>query len=109
MKILFLGPEKEPQTTLINFLQNDGNLVIKREEKLYIKDIDKCEYDWLISFGFRYIIDKKILDSFKKRAINLHVSYLPWNRGADPNLWSIYENTPKGVTIHQIDSGVDTG
>jgi methionyl-tRNA formyltransferase len=41
--------------------------------------------------------------------INLHISYLPWNRGADPNLWSFLEKTPSGVSIHQIDEGVDTG
>jgi methionyl-tRNA formyltransferase len=34
---------------------------------------------------------------------------LPWNKGADPNLWSILENTPKGVTIHQLDYGLDSG
>lgn len=41
--------------------------------------------------------------------VNLHISYLPWNRGADPNLWSFLEKTPSGVTIHQINQGVDTG
>ena len=34
---------------------------------------------------------------------------MPYNKGADPNLWSFIENTPKGVTIHRIDEGVDTG
>jgi methionyl-tRNA formyltransferase len=41
--------------------------------------------------------------------INIHTSFLPWNRGADPNLWSFLENTPKGVSIHYVDSGIDTG
>jgi len=41
--------------------------------------------------------------------INLHISLLPWNKGADPNLWSFLEDTPKGVTIHYVDRGVDTG
>ncbi len=43
------------------------------------------------------------------RAINLHVSCLPWNKGADPNFWSFVEDTPKGCTIHYLDEGVDTG
>ena len=34
MKILFLGPEKEPQVALINFLVNDGNSITRRENKL---------------------------------------------------------------------------
>jgi len=39
----------------------------------------------------------------------LHISYLPFNRGAHPNFWSHYEGTPSGVTIHLIDEGIDTG
>jgi len=41
--------------------------------------------------------------------INLHASLLPWNRGASPNIWSFLDETPKGVTIHQVDEGLDTG
>ena len=109
MKILLLGPKKEPQKALIDYLISDGNSIAKYEEKINREYIDKCGYDFLISFGYRYIISKEILDYFKEKAINLHISYLPWNKGADPNLWSILENTPKGVTIHQIDSGLDKG
>ena len=34
---------------------------------------------------------------------------MPWNRGANPNQWSWIENTPKGVTIHFLSSGLDKG
>ena len=107
--ILFLGPKKQPQLDLLDFLSEEGDYVTTHEEKLTKKDIEKCEYDFLISFGYRYIVRKEILDHFKGKAINLHISYFPWNKGADPNLWSILENTPKGVTIHQMDYGLDTG
>jgi methionyl-tRNA formyltransferase len=49
------------------------------------------------------------LARYPERAINLHISYLPWNRGADPNLWSWIDGTLKGVTIHFLDAGIDTG
>ena len=39
----------------------------------------------------------------------MHTSYLPYNRGASPNIWSFIEKTPCGITIHEIDSGIDTG
>ena len=45
----------------------------------------------------------------QKNIINLHPSLLPWNKGYHSNFWSIYENTPKGVSIHLIDDGIDTG
>ena len=37
------------------------------------------------------------------------MSYLPYNRGAHPNFWSFIENSPKGVAIHEINEGIDTG
>ena len=44
-----------------------------------------------------------------KNSINLHLSYLPFNRGKNPNVWSIIESTPCGATIHKIDEKIDTG
>lgn len=61
--------------------------------------------DFVVSYGYRHIF--RPLPPIP--AINLHISLLPWNRGADPNLWSWLEDTPKGVTIHWIDEGIDTG
>jgi methionyl-tRNA formyltransferase len=49
------------------------------------------------------------LDFLDYRAFNLHASFLPFNRGAHPVLWSILENTPFGISIHRIDEGLDTG
>jgi len=69
--------------------------------------INEC--DLAVSFGYRHILKSSVLKSFKRPVVNLHISYLPWNRGADPNLWSFLEKTPSGVSIHQINEGIDTG
>ncbi len=37
------------------------------------------------------------------------MGYLPFNRGAHPNFWSFMEKTPSGVTMHEINSGIDKG
>ena len=34
---------------------------------------------------------------------------MPQGRGIYPNFWSYFEGYKKGVTIHYIDSGIDTG
>jgi methionyl-tRNA formyltransferase len=67
------------------------------------------EADFVISYGYRHIIRKPHISRFGDRLINLHISHLPWNRGADPNLWSFIDGTPKGVSIHIVDEGLDTG
>lgn len=103
MKILFLSPHIHLMEHLLSY----GDEVTQTIEPLTNELLEGV--DWIVSYGYRHIIQKPVLDRFKDRAINLHISYLPWNRGADPNLWSFIDNTPKGVTIHFIDQGVDTG
>ena len=105
-KILWLGPKK-PE--LADWLETQGWLVFDTEGALSPEYPILEEVDWLISYGYRHIIRPDVLALFPNRALNLHISYLPWNRGADPNLWSFLEDSPKGVTIHLIDEGLDTG
>lgn len=62
-----------------------------------------------LSVLFGYILRPPLLNLFPAGVLNLHPSYLPFNRGAAPNVWSIVEGTPAGATLHRIDAGVDTG
>ena len=106
MNILLLGPYRKD---LIDFLSSFGNKVAITEAPLTGDSECLCNIDFIISYGYRHILKKDILDKFLNKAINFHISLLPWNRGADPNLWSFLEDTPKGVTIHYLDYGIDTG
>ena len=63
----------------------------------------------IISYNYKYIISSQIIENIDVDIINLHISLLPWNRGANPNFWSFIDHTPKGITIHKIDKGLDTG
>jgi methionyl-tRNA formyltransferase len=62
-----------------------------------------------ISVYFGYILRPDLLSVLPRGCINLHPALLPYNRGAHPNVWSIVEGTPAGVTLHRVDAGVDTG
>ena len=105
-KVLFLGPQRSPLLTWLNQQNED---VFQTTDKLSLAWLKQQEFELLVSYGYRHILTADVLALFPKRAINLHISYLPWNRGADPNFWSFYDNTPKGVTIHLLDEGIDTG
>lgn len=63
----------------------------------------------VVSFNYVHIIKEDTIELLAGRIVNLHTSYLPWNRGSAPNVWSFIEDTPKGVTIHVLDRGLDTG
>jgi len=67
------------------------------------------QFDLTVSYTYRFILSKEILRSLHNNAVNLHNSFLPWNRGSDPNLWSILEKTPRGVTLHYMEAGLDKG
>lgn len=106
MKILFLGP---PDSPLVDYLRSLDDEIICTTEPIDLTFTETRLIDFIISYRYRFKIKKEIIDSFPGKIINLHISLLPQNRGADPNFWSFFENTPKGATIHYVDEGIDTG
>lgn len=106
MRILFLGPV----SPVMEYLIAEGHDVTQTTLPVDRDEVASQGFGFLISYGYQHILKKDVLDLFNPtERINLHISYLPYNRGADPNLWSWYDKTPKGVSIHIMDEGIDTG
>lgn len=78
-------------------------------DKAFVSDRIERDPDWVICFGHQGLIREPELTVFKDRIVNLHISYLPWGRGTDPNLWAWVNGEPHGVTLHYVDAGIDTG
>jgi methionyl-tRNA formyltransferase len=96
--------------SLANWLLSKEEKILVYSGKIDIEKIKTLNQDMVISYNYKYIIPKKILELLPRyKFINLHISFLPWNRGAYPNVWSFVDDTPKGVSIHEIDEGIDTG
>jgi methionyl-tRNA formyltransferase len=108
MKVLFLTNNKITEP-LVQWLGLYGEKVRVWSEKITMESLKDSLPDFIISYNYRYIIKEDVISAYKDRIINLHISFLPWNRGADPNIWSFLDDTPKGVTIHLLDTGIDTG
>lgn len=77
--------------------------------RLHLRQVQILCPDYIVSFNYAYLINNDVIQYMQGNIINLHISYLPWNRGVSPNIWSFIDNTPIGVTIHQVDAGFDTG
>jgi methionyl-tRNA formyltransferase len=107
MKILFLtnNAVSEP---LVEWLRAREEVIV-HEDKLGVGDIGRFAPELVVSYSYRHILKRPVLDAMPGRFVNLHISLLPFNRGADPNAWSYLDGTPQGVTIHEIDEGLDTG
>lgn len=109
MNILYLGPP----SPLIKYLLSDKDSIslslcnkILREWQYAFR---AQSHDWIVSYGYRYILPQWFLDKFPNRVVNCHIGYLPFGRGASPNLFAWLNQEPHGVTLHYIDAGVDTG
>ena len=74
-----------------------------------IKAVKALQPDLGVSALFGYILCREFLDLMPSGCVNIHPALLPYNRGAYPDVWSIVEGAPAGVTMHYIDEGVDTG
>lgn len=81
---------------------------IKRPES--VAELASIPADVYVVAAFGQILSQEILDLPKYGCVNIHASLLPKYRGAAPIQWAILNGEDKtGVTIMQMDAGVDTG
>ncbi len=81
---------------------------IRDEESLkLIKELDP---DVIVVAAYGKILPKELLEIPKFGCINIHASILPKYRGSAPIHWSIINGEKEtGITIMQMDEGMDTG
>ena len=66
--------------------------------------------DVMVVVAYGQILPASLLDAPRLGTLNVHASLLPRHRGPAPIEWSILSgDTQTGVTIMQMDAGVDTG
>ena len=76
----------------------------------FVEHLESMEADALVVASYGQILSQRVLDSAKRGGINLHGSILPRYRGAAP-IQRCIENgdTETGITLMQMDRGMDTG
>lgn len=81
---------------------------IKRPEA--VEKLASYHADVFVVAAFGQILSQEILDLPRYGCVNIHASLLPGYRGAAPIQWAIINGEEKtGVTIMQMDAGIDTG
>lgn len=108
MKIILLS-NNDSIKTLYDWLVEKGNDVTLYHDPITVDVVNKLDPELVISFNYQHIVKEDVINRLGYRIINMHTSFLPWNKGASPNIWSFIEDTPKGVTIHRLEKGLDTG
>lgn len=108
MKILCLY-NNDCALELFDYIKSLGHETVLYSERLTVDFIREQNFDLAVSYTYRYILPEEIILALRENVVNIHNSFLPFNRGADPNMWSIIDNTPRGTTLHYINAGLDKG
>ncbi|HSQ77752.1 MAG TPA: methionyl-tRNA formyltransferase [Nitrospirota bacterium] len=79
-------------------------------EPMFIDALRKLNPDVIVVAAYGQILPKEVLALPKYGCINIHASLLPAYRGAAPINWAIIRGDKEtGITIMQMDEGMDTG
>ena len=108
------GRGKEMQQTPVKVCALKHNIEVFQPVK--IKTPEAVEVlkgygaDLFVVAAFGQILSKEILEMPKFGCVNIHASLLPKYRGAAPIQWAILDGEKEtGVTIMQMNEGLDTG
>ncbi len=108
------GRGKEVFQAPVKRVANQAGLPIYQPER--IRRVESIELlksiapDLMVVVAYGQIIPQTIIELPKYGILNVHASLLPKYRGAAPIQWAIANGeTETGVTIMQIDAGLDTG
>ena len=98
----------------VKVLAEENGIKVYQPEK--IKNSNAAEIirelnpDVIVVVAYGKILPKEILEIAKFGCINVHASLLPKYRGAAPIQWAVLNGDKEtGVTVMQMDEGLDTG
>lgn len=110
-----VGRKRELQKPPIKLFAETHKLPISQPQKIkantdFINQLQNIKPDFIVVVAYGKILPDKILEIPRYGCLNIHGSLLPKYRGASP-IQSALMNGEKetGVTIIQMDQGMDTG
>ena len=108
------GRGKEMQQTPVKVCALKHNIEVFQPAKIRtpeaVEVLRGYSADLFVVAAFGQILSKEILDMPKFGCVNIHASLLPKYRGAAPIQWAILDGEKEtGVTIMQMNEGLDTG
>jgi len=91
------------------FSKLDIKYIKNINEKNFIINLRKNNYDYAFSFCCNQIFKNELISSFRK-VINYHSSILPKYKGLNSTLWSIFcKEKYTGFSYHYINNKIDNG
>jgi methionyl-tRNA formyltransferase len=108
------GRKLQPQPSFVKQCAEDLDLSVQQPETLRdeaaLESLAELKPDLIVVTAFGQILPAAVLEIPPRGCLNVHTSLLPRHRGAAPIQWAILEGDREtGVTIMQMDEGLDTG
>ncbi|MCL1935705.1 MAG: phosphoribosylglycinamide formyltransferase [Defluviitaleaceae bacterium] len=103
--------ERAKKYNIENFVLSLNDFNSKEEyEREILSYLNKENIDLILLAGYMKIIGTIILSKYENRIINIHPSLLPSFKGKNAIQDALnYGVKITGVTVHYVDSGIDTG
>lgn len=108
------GRGKEMQVTPVKQCALEHGIPVFQPIKIKtpeaVAELKTYEADIFVVAAFGQILSKEILEMPPLGCVNIHASLLPKYRGAAPIQWAVLDGEKEtGVTIMQMNEGLDTG
>jgi len=79
-------------------------------DDVVVQELKRRRIDWLFIIGWSQIASTAVLRAPSRGVLGMHPTLLPNGRGRASIPWAILKGLPEtGVTLFQLDEGVDTG
>ena len=94
---------------------NIKSVVLKDDIKKMLEVLEENDIDLIVLAGYLSILDKKIIERYENRIINIHPSLIPKYCGKGYYGIKVHEQVIRnkekvsGATVHYVDNGIDTG
>ncbi|OZB49333.1 MAG: formyl transferase [Polynucleobacter sp. 39-45-136] len=99
--------------TLLNYCNQYGIPYLKHfniNSPEFFSELNQFDCDLFVSMSFNQIFKDSIINLPPLKTINCHAGKLPFYRGRNVLNWVLINDESEfGITVHYVDSGIDTG
>ena len=108
------GRGKKIQYSPVKEVAIEEGLPVLQPEKVkdstFLAELKALDPECIVVAAYGQILPGELLEMPKYGCVNIHASLLPKYRGAAPIHWAVIKGEEKtGITIMQMDEGLDTG
>ena len=108
------GRKLQLQPSPVKVAALEAKLTVLQPERIrdltVLSELSALNPDLIVVAAYGQILPRALLELPSYGCLNIHTSLLPRHRGAAPIQWSILRgDTKTGVTLMQMDEGLDTG